>query len=128
MTVTYSAAPVLRWGLAQHRFTLTESFIVTWNRGITELTEFTVLAGFSTDLASIPRVFQSIVPKVGRHIQPAIAHDWCYGGNTDLTKADADLLFLEGMEASGVWWLRRQAMYWAVRAGGKGHWAGGAEV
>ncbi len=122
MTVTYSADPVLRWGLAQGRFTLTESFTVTWKRGLTEVLEFEVLAGFSTDLASIPRMFQSIVPKVGKHIQPAIAHDWCYMGNTHLSKYDADLLFLEGMKATGVWWLRRRVMYLAVRLGGKGHW------
>ncbi len=122
MTVTYSAEPTMRWGLAQARFTLTEPFTVTWKRGLTEVLEFTVLAGFSTDLASIPRAFQGIVPKVGKHIQPAIAHDWCYMGNTDLTKADADLLFLEGMESVGVWWLRRRVMYMAVRLGGTGHW------
>ena len=123
MSVTYSAAPVLRWGLAQGRFTLTESFTVTWKRGLTEVLEFEVLAGFSTDLASIPRLFQSIVPKVGKHIQPAIAHDWCYMGNVaGMSKAEADLLFLEGMESTGVWWLRRRVMYLAAYLRGKGHW------
>ena len=122
MTVTYSTEPVLRWGLAQARFVLTEPFAVTWSRPRSLLVHFTVPAGFSTDLASIPRLFQSIVPKVGKHIQPAIVHDWGYAGNTDLTKEDTDLLFLEGMKASGVWWLRRRVMYWAVRLGGKGHW------
>jgi len=122
MTVTYSAAPVIRWGLAQERFTLVESFVVTWIRGPTETVEFTVPAGFQTDLASIPRGFRSVIPQVGKHLQPAIAHDFCYEGNTDLTKADADLLFLEGMKSTGVWWLRRRVMYLAVRAGGKGHW------
>ena len=122
MTVAYSVDPVLRWGLAQARFVLTEPFTVTWSRPRSPLVHFTVPAGFSTDLASIPRLFQSIVPKVGKHIQPAIVHDWGYAGNTDLTKADTDLLFLEGMKASGVWWLRRRVMYLAVRLGGKGHW------
>lgn len=122
MTVTYSAEPVIRWGLAQGRFTLVEGFTVTWKRGLTEVVEFEVPAGFQTDLASIPRIFQSIVPKIGKHIQPAIAHDFCYAGNTDLTKEEADLLFLDGMKSTGVWWLRRRVMYLAVRLGGKGHW------
>ena len=123
MSVTYSAAPVLRWGLAQGHFTLVEPFTVTWKRGLTEVLEFAVRAGFSTDLASIPRLFQSIVPKVGKHIQPAIAHDFCYTGNVaGMSKAEADSLFLEGMKSMGVWWLRRRVMYLAVRVGGKGHW------
>ena len=39
-----------------------------------------------------------------------------------LSKADADRLFLEGMEEVGVPWYRRRVMYLAVRVGGKGHW------
>jgi len=122
MTVTYSAEPVIRWGLAQGRFTLVEGFTVTWKRGLTEVVEFEVPAGFQTDLASIPRGFRSIIPQIGKHLQPAIAHDFCYAGNTNLTKEEADLLFLEGMKSTGVWWLRRRVMYLAVRVGGKGHW------
>lgn len=123
MTVTYSAEPVIRWSLAPGHFILEEGFTVIWNQPGTELTKFDVPVGFSTDLASIPRLFQSIVPKVGRHIQPSIAHDFCYeGGVPDMTRAEADLLFLEGMKAVGVWWLRRRVMYWAVRVGGKGWW------
>ena len=122
MTVTYSADPVLRYGLAQGRFTLTESFTVVWKRGLTETLEFEVAAGFRTDLASIPRGFRSIIPQVGRHLQPAIVHDWCYAGNTDLTKEESDLLFLAGMKSAGVSWWRRRIMYLAVRWRGKGHW------
>lgn len=122
MTVTYSADPVIRWGLAQGCFTLTESFTVTWKQGLTQITEFQVPAGFRTDLASIPRGFRSIIPQIGKHLQPAIAHDFCYEGNTDLTKEDSDLLFLDGMKSAGVWWLRRRIMYLAVRLGGMGHW------
>lgn len=122
MTVTYSAEPAIRWSLIPERFTLIEPFKVTWDRGLTETVEFEVPAGFQTDLASIPRGFRSIIPQVGKHLQPAIAHDFSYDGNTDLSKADADLLFLEGMKSTGVWWLRRRIMYAAVRVGGKGHW------
>lgn len=83
---------------------------------------FTVDAGFITDLASIPRVFRSIIPQVGRHIQPSIVHDFAYESKTNLTRAEADLLFLDGMKAVGVSWLRRQAMYRAVRAFGWTLW------
>ncbi len=130
MTITYSAEPVMRWGLAQRRFTLTEGFDVTWIRKGHEVVKFRVDAGFATDLASIPRIFQGLIPKYGRHTQPAIVHDWGYEGHTDLSKRDVDLLFLDGMKMVRVGWLKRHVMYWAVRIGGNGHWAKrrGAEV
>ncbi len=122
MSVTYSAEPFIRWSLAPSHFILQNSFTVTWNRPGKELVKFKVQEGFSTDFASIPRAFRSIIPQVGKHIQPAIAHDWAYEDNTDLTRAEADRLFLEGMEAVGVWWLRRRLMYLAVRAFGGALW------
>ncbi len=120
--VTYSADPQLAWHAVSRAWELTESFEVTWEGLPSGLVMFGVEAGFITDLASIPRVFRSIIPQVGRHIQPSIAHDWCYESKTNLTRAEADLLFLDGMKAVGVSWLRRRAMYAAVRAFGGALW------
>jgi hypothetical protein len=124
MTVTYSAYPVISWTLKTDppTFILIEPFKTTWKRDGKPSFSFIVDAGFTTDLASIPRIFRSLIPQVGRHLQPAIAHDWIYGGNVDMSKEDADLMFLDGMKSTGVWWLRRRVMYLAVRIGGKGYW------
>jgi len=122
MTVQYSDDYLLRESPKQGHFFLENHFTVTWERAGHERVVFKVKKGFETDLASIPQVFQKIIPKMGRHRQPAIAHDYCYCGNTDLSKKDADLLFLDGMKSLGVGWFRRRIMYWAVRVGGTGHW------
>ena len=121
-SVSYSTEPRLTWHAAPRAWELTESFKVVWKGRLPEPVVFTVAAGFITDLASIPRVVRSIIPQVGRHIQPSIAHDWCYESKTNLTQAEADLLFLDGMKAVGVRWLRRRAMYSAVRAFGWTLW------
>ncbi len=79
--------------------------------------EIIVHEGFRTYLASIPRAFRSITPQVGKHIPIAIVHDFLYR-HPVLSRAEADAIFLAGMEHLGVYWLRRQAMYRAVRAFG----------
>ncbi|KKK50076.1 hypothetical protein LCGC14_3128650 [marine sediment metagenome] len=121
-TVIYSADPQLTWHAVSRAWELNEGFNVTWSGYKSTPIRFRVRAGFITDLASIPRVFRSIIPQVGRHIQPAITHDWAYESKTILTRAESDLLFLDGMRAVGVSWLRRRAMYAAVRAFGGTLW------
>ena len=77
----------------------------------------TVPSGFDTDLASIPRIFHSIIPVNGKHRSPAIIHDHLYVVQ-DRTRSEADSIFLEAMKSVGVRWTQRYAMYWAVRSGG----------
>jgi len=112
----YSADPVLKWCTKSSVWILQEAFTVTWGGQTWEIPK-----GFRTDLASIPRLFQGLIPKVGKHIQPAIAHDFFYvhGG---ITKKQADDMFLDGMKYSGVSWWKRRLMYRAVRVGGNGIW------
>lgn len=72
-----------------------------------------VPAGFVTDLASIPRIFQALIPKVDKHMLAAIVHDYL----CRLEKFDrklADSIFLEAMKLLGVNRIRRRLMYWAV--------------
>lgn len=106
----YSDDPVLQWHAQESMWEVDEPFTVSWHDK-----QWEIPAGFKTDLASIPRVLQGFITKVGKHIQPAIVHDWFYvfGG---ITKAEADQMFLDGMEHVGVRWTKRYLMYWGVRA------------
>lgn len=78
-----------------------------------------VPAGFVTDLASIPRIFQSLIPVNGKHRLAAIVHDYLVrGGATiggkQIDRAVADKVFLEAMTILRVNWLKRRLMYRAV--------------
>lgn len=86
--------------------------------------------GFSTDLASIPRIFTRVLPVNDSHRLAAVVHDYLYSlrgklPNAHLTRKTADRVFLEAMEATEVPVWKRWAMYNAVRVGGWVPW--GAE-
>ncbi|EJS4496084.1 DUF1353 domain-containing protein, partial [Salmonella enterica] len=81
-----------------------------------------VPAGFVTDLATIPRIFWTILPPDGKYAKAAIIHDWMYD-NALRTKKEADLIFLDGMTVLGVPRLKRKVMYWAVRWFGRGKYS-----
>lgn len=78
-----------------------------------------VPAGFITDLASVPRVFWTLLPPDGKYAKAAIIHDYLYD-NALRTKKEADLIFLDGMTVLGVPRWKRTVMYWAVRLFGRG--------
>jgi len=121
MSVWYKGRTLLSWEDDATEFVVEEAFDAYWNRK-GNITKIVVPAGFTTDLASVPRIFQSIIPKLGHHIRPAIVHDYCYEGFTNLTRKEADEMFLEGMQETKVSWLRRNTMWLAVRVGGRGLW------
>lgn len=84
---------------------------------------FKVNMGFLCDLASIPRLFRPLIPVNGRHRKAAVLHDWLYAHQgrikgKNVTRAEADLLFLEGMRACDVPNWKANLMYLAVRVGG----------
>lgn len=81
-----------------------------------------VPAKFLTDLASIPRILQNLIPVNGKHRAAAILHDYLYV-TQKLLRAQADALFLEAMKSSGVGAVQRWVMYAAVRAAGWMIWA-----
>ncbi len=122
MSVWYKGRTLLSWEDDATEFVVEESFRALWKRSPSTVYVVEVPKGFTTDLASVPRIFQSIVPKLGHHIRPAIVHDYCYEGGTTLTRKESDEMFLEGMKATKVSWFRRNAMWLAVRVGGKGWW------
>jgi hypothetical protein len=86
-------------------------------------------AGFVTDWASIPLIVQNpLIQKRGPWDWGAVIHDAAYrlalvdieGKPYRVTKDTADHLFLEGMEAKKVGWLRRRTYYAAVKYFGHG--------
>lgn len=80
--------------------------------------------GELSDRASVPRILWSIVPPDGAHGQAAVLHDkLCRtltiirdGEPVRITRARADAIFLEAMEALETPWLRRRLAYSAVVA------------
>lgn len=75
--------------------------------------------GFQTDLASIPRPFWVMFPKVDVWDHIAVIHDAAYGNalmtqggeRIFLVKLWADRLFAEGLQVAGVGNPRRALMY-----------------
>lgn len=77
----------------------------------------TVPRGFITDLASIPRIFHSLIPQHGSHSPAAILHDYLYA-TQEMSRKQADQMFCDVMKDTGVNIVRCYAMYLAVRIGG----------
>ena len=90
-------------------------------RGNTE--EFVAPEGFSTNFASVPRLFWSILSPWGRHMKAAVMHDYFYQ-SCCVSRLDADKLFLRMMKELGVSWWRRHTMYRTVRLFGAKHYKG----
>lgn len=84
--------------------------------------EVVVPAGFVTDLASIPRVFWSLLPTDGAYTFPAIVHDFLYWTQPCERKV-ADMVLRHGMDDMKVSGTVATAIYAAVRAGGAGPWS-----
>lgn len=80
-----------------------------------------VPARFITDLASIPGLFQPAIDRNGKSRRPAVLHDWLYCLHAG-TRAEADALFLEALQAEGVGLIVRRTMWIAVRAWGWRYW------
>jgi hypothetical protein len=80
-----------------------------------------------TDLTSVPPVFRTFVGRVGPWLEAAILHDWLYVAwqvipGKEATAGDrafADRVMLLAMEAARVGWLRRTAIYLALRLFGE---------
>jgi hypothetical protein len=97
-----------------------ETFVVTKDRTVD-----TSLAGFITDLASIPKGLRSLISVLGKHFVAAVLHDLWYRvpwTRHGVRKEMADTIFLEEMADLGVPWWKRRAMYRGVRVGGASSW------
>ena len=70
--------------------------------------------GYRTDFASIPRVFWSILPPVGRYSKAAVVHDYLID-ETDIDIKKINKIFLEAMEVLGVNIVTRHIIYASVQ-------------
>src|ERR1700728_3780525 len=86
-----------------------------------------VPTGFVTDLASIPRVFWSLLRPDGEYAYAAIIHDYLYWTQTT-TREVADHILKFAMEDFGVSSVSVTAIFDAVRVGGKSAWDGNAKL
>lgn len=77
--------------------------------------------GTLTDFASVPSLFQWIIPKDGAWTQAAVLHDFLYKSHI-FTRKLSDEIFLEAMRVLKVPKWKREAMFWAVRIFGTPSW------
>jgi hypothetical protein len=70
--------------------------------------------GFQTDFASVPRLPLAYLLFGGVARRAAVVHDFLYR-NSGISRSDADAIFREAMEASGIDWFRRSSMWAGVR-------------
>lgn len=102
---------------APRKGVLIERFVfISLTRGWVEVEK-----GFDTDYASIPRIFWNIMPPDAEYTEAAVVHDRDYWYQ-EVEREVADLTLLQGMEALGVSFLRRQLIYRSVRAFGSIAW------
>ena len=99
--------------------------IERYDDGTIEVRTIRVPVGFISDLASVPRLFQGIIPRFGKYNMGTVVHDWLFiDGKIEgrpVTRKTADRIFLAVMEASGCGW-RKRPMYFAVRMFGYSLW------
>lgn len=81
---------------------------------------------FVTDLASIPMIVRGIIPRIGKHCQAAVVHDFICKYNL-YSRKRCDEIFLEAMEVLGVPAWKRKAMFYAVRMFGWISWKDNVE-
>ncbi|MGE0699509.1 MAG: DUF1353 domain-containing protein [Hyphomicrobiaceae bacterium] len=79
--------------------------------------------GFVTDLASVPRYLQGLIPRAGRYGNAAIYHDWLYWEQA-CTREVADRVFDRAMLDNGVGAVTRNLIWAGVRVFGGSYWNG----
>lgn len=100
-------------------FILTHSFTYRTSLGGQRYFAIVVPAGFVTDFASIPRAFWRVLPPTGRYGKAAVVHDYLYRTpEIQVTRAEADKVFLDAMADLGVGTVTRRTMWAAVRTFG----------
>lgn len=83
-----------------------------------------VPAGFSTDLATIPRgLWYLLAPHDPDILEASVVHDYLYTRVTpDFTRGMADRLLELAMRDLGAPWWKCKLVYHAVRLFGSSHW------
>lgn len=70
-------------------------------------------AGFKTDLESVPKFAQWILPRAGRALRPALIHDWLI--STWGYAREHDDVFMAALDLEGLRDLRVHPIRWALR-------------
>lgn len=109
-----------------HRFEVINPVLFKLSNG----EEIVIPAGFVTDFATVPRLLWGIVQPVGKQNPATLIHDYLYEQRYSVTEkkdwkldrlfADQEMLYW--LKAYGCSWIKCQAMYWAVRIGGRSWW------
>lgn len=109
----FKSEPALRALPEGHPWKLIESFTYDYYGTI-----ITVPRGFTTDFASVPRIFWNILPPFGKYGNAAIIHDYCYDRQL-FPRKQCDLIFYKAMLEKGVPKWKAVTMYKMVRMFGK---------
>ena len=83
--------------------------------------------GFVTDLASVPRLFWSVLRPDGEYAYPAIIHDYLYW-TQKTSREQADLILRLAMKDFGIESATALSIYKAVRLGGGSAWQANADL
>lgn len=91
---------------------------VTWD-GLT----ITVPAGYKTDGASIPYLFQWLLPRWDTYRRAVVLHDFLYDNHVslNLTRAQCDLILKQAMTDDNVSAWKQKLICMGVRIGGGSH-------
>lgn len=83
-----------------------------------------VPAYFTTDLASVPRIFWLFISPIGKHSIAAVMHDYIYSINCELNihRKEADEMFYHVMRFCHVNKFTANLMYYCVRLFGASRW------
>jgi hypothetical protein len=101
---------------------------ISWHppAGQESLPHVEVPKGFVTDLASIPRIFWSLLQPAGEYAYAAIIHDYLYWMQK-IPREKADLVFRLAMEDFKINAATVIVIYNAVRLGGEPAWQSNAK-
>jgi hypothetical protein len=131
MSEWMSAAKPVSGALHMSRFKDPMYFLtkpISWKPapGYESLPQVEVPKGFVTDLASIPRLFWSLLRPDGEYTYPAIIHDYLYWIQP-IKREKADLVFRLAMEDFRIDAATAFVIYNAVRLGGGPAWQSNAD-
>lgn len=82
--------------------------------------KFDVPAGAETDFASVPILFQWLIPRSGKYTKAAVLHDYLWRvpeAHVGVSRGEADDIFRRCLQELGVPLLRRWIMWAGVRLG-----------
>lgn len=111
----FATGPVLMYqGLGQYRTVGPTVYV-----GSTDVIQ--IPDGFQTDLASVPRIFWSVLPPDGTYERAAVVHDWhCVhlaAGDCRISSRDTDGLFRRMAREGGAGLVTRWLLWVGVRWG-----------